>query len=257
MSTPPVTPEPILQVCTGLWAAGILKGAVELQVFDQLTTGVRDVAGLHQVLHASSDALEILLDALVALGFLVKDPQGYTLTPVSAEFLVSSKPTYLGTLAAEILGDPILYDLFSQYQRVVTEGYHRDPWEYRSGSNELVGKLVRQLFTLGYPVGQAIADHQGWTPDNPAALQMLEVGCGSAVYGLVAPTRLPQAQLTAQEQRILLLVAEGKTNKEIAAEVFLSDKTVKNYVSSILSKLNLQRRAQAAAFVAKRRGTGG
>jgi two-component system, NarL family, response regulator DevR len=65
------------------------------------------------------------------------------------------------------------------------------------------------------------------------------------------------AQLTAQEQKILLLVAEGKTNKEIAAEVFLSDKTVKNYVSSILSKLNLQRRAQAAAFVAKRRGSGG
>jgi DNA-binding NarL/FixJ family response regulator len=64
------------------------------------------------------------------------------------------------------------------------------------------------------------------------------------------------AQLTAQEQRILLLVAEGKTNKEIASEVFLSDKTVKNYVSSILSKLNLQRRAQAAAFVAKRRGSG-
>lgn len=61
------------------------------------------------------------------------------------------------------------------------------------------------------------------------------------------------AQLTQQEQRILLLVAEGKTNKEIATEVYLSDKTVKNYVSSILSKLNLQRRAQAAAFVAKNR----
>ena len=59
------------------------------------------------------------------------------------------------------------------------------------------------------------------------------------------------AQLTAQERKILLLVAEGKTNKEIAAEVFLSDKTVKNYVSSILAKLDLQRRAQAAAFVAK------
>jgi two-component system response regulator DevR len=61
------------------------------------------------------------------------------------------------------------------------------------------------------------------------------------------------AALTAQEQRILLLVAEGKTNKEIANEIFLSDKTVKNYVSSILSKLNLERRAQAAAFVAKHR----
>ena len=61
------------------------------------------------------------------------------------------------------------------------------------------------------------------------------------------------AQLTAQEQKILLLVAEGQTNKEIAAEVFLSDKTVKNYVSSILAKLNLQRRAQAAAYVARHR----
>jgi len=59
------------------------------------------------------------------------------------------------------------------------------------------------------------------------------------------------AGLTGQERKILMLVAEGKTNKEIAAEVFLSDKTVKNYVSSILSKLNLQRRTQAAAFVAK------
>ena len=59
------------------------------------------------------------------------------------------------------------------------------------------------------------------------------------------------ADLTTQERKILLLVADGMTNKEIAAEVFLSDKTVKNYVSSILSKLNLQRRTQAAAFVAK------
>jgi two-component system response regulator DevR len=64
--------------------------------------------------------------------------------------------------------------------------------------------------------------------------------------------------LTPQEQKILLLVAEGKTNKEIAVDVFLSDKTVKNYVSSILSKLNLERRAQAASFVANRRsGRGG
>jgi DNA-binding NarL/FixJ family response regulator len=63
--------------------------------------------------------------------------------------------------------------------------------------------------------------------------------------------------LTPQERKILMLVAEGKTNKQIAADVFLSDKTVKNYVSSILSKLNLERRAQAAAFVAKQRADRG
>jgi two-component system response regulator DevR len=62
------------------------------------------------------------------------------------------------------------------------------------------------------------------------------------------------AALTKQERKILTLVAEGKTNKEIAADVFLSDKTVKNYVSSILAKLNLERRAQAAAYVARMQG---
>ena len=59
--------------------------------------------------------------------------------------------------------------------------------------------------------------------------------------------------LSPQERKILSLIAEGKTNKEIAEDVFLSDKTVKNYVSSILSKLNLRRRSEAAAFIAERR----
>ncbi len=54
--------------------------------------------------------------------------------------------------------------------------------------------------------------------------------------------------LTDQELRILSLVAKGKTNKEIADTIFLSEKTVRNYVSSIFSKLNLSTRAQAAAY---------
>lgn len=61
------------------------------------------------------------------------------------------------------------------------------------------------------------------------------------------------APLSSQERKILALIAEGKTNREIAADVFLSDKTVKNYVSSILSKLNLRRRSEAAAFMAEHR----
>jgi DNA-binding NarL/FixJ family response regulator len=64
-----------------------------------------------------------------------------------------------------------------------------------------------------------------------------------------------QAQLNENETKILRLIAEGKTNKEIAAEVFLSDKTVKNYVSSILSKLNLRRRSEAAAYIARKSAT--
>lgn len=59
--------------------------------------------------------------------------------------------------------------------------------------------------------------------------------------------------LTPQEKRILALVAEGKTNKEIAQQVYLSEKTVRNYVSSILNKLNFQNRTEAAAYVLRKR----
>ena len=56
------------------------------------------------------------------------------------------------------------------------------------------------------------------------------------------------SQLTEQEMRVLGLVAEGKTNREIAQQLFLGEGTVRNYVSSILSKLALTNRAEAAAY---------
>ena len=61
------------------------------------------------------------------------------------------------------------------------------------------------------------------------------------------------ADLSEQEMKILALVAQGKTNREIATSVFLSEKTVRNYVSSILGKLHLSTRAQAAAYAVQHR----
>ena len=61
------------------------------------------------------------------------------------------------------------------------------------------------------------------------------------------------SQLTDQERRVLELVAEGKTNREIGEALSLAEKTVKNYVSSILSKLQLRRRTDAAVYEAQRR----
>jgi len=58
-------------------------------------------------------------------------------------------------------------------------------------------------------------------------------------------------QLTGQEQRILELIGEGKTNRQIAEEMFLAEKTIKNYVSSLLAKLGLESRTQAAIFATK------
>ena len=63
----------------------------------------------------------------------------------------------------------------------------------------------------------------------------------------------PLAQLNAQERKILELIAEGQTNRQIADQINLNDKTVKNYVSNITRKLEVSRRSQAVAFLAERR----
>ncbi|MCP2313127.1 DNA-binding NarL/FixJ family response regulator [Kitasatospora paracochleata] len=60
------------------------------------------------------------------------------------------------------------------------------------------------------------------------------------------------AQLTKQERRILDLIGEGMTNRQIGNELHLAEKTVKNYVSSLLAKMGMERRTQAAAYVARR-----
>jgi DNA-binding NarL/FixJ family response regulator len=59
------------------------------------------------------------------------------------------------------------------------------------------------------------------------------------------------ARLSAQERRILCLIAEGRTNREIADDLFLAEKTVRNYVSNLLAKLKMHRRSEAAAYAAR------
>jgi DNA-binding NarL/FixJ family response regulator len=65
------------------------------------------------------------------------------------------------------------------------------------------------------------------------------------------------ARLTPQEERILTLMAEGQTNREIGKRLRLAEKTIKNYVSVILSKLEVARRAEAAAYLARHTTTPG
>jgi len=59
------------------------------------------------------------------------------------------------------------------------------------------------------------------------------------------------ARLTAQERNILALIAEGKTNRQIADQLYLAEKTVKNYVSNLLSKMGFARRTEAAVYAAR------
>lgn len=84
-----------------------------------------------------------------------------------------------------------------------------------------------------------------------AGQSILDPAVTGRVLGRVKNLAEPPSKidiLSTQERRVLALVAEGKTNKEIGVDLGLSDKTIKNYLSNVLDKLHLSRRSQAAAF---------
>jgi two-component system, NarL family, response regulator DevR len=100
------------------------------------------------------------------------------------------------------------------------------------------GDLVRAIRAVG--AGESLLDPAVTTP----VLDRLRKG-----KHLLRDEKLQR--LSPQEERILSLVADGRTNREIGEELHLAEKTVKNYVSSILSKLEVARRAEAAAYLAR------
>jgi len=106
------------------------------------------------------------------------------------------------------------------------------------------GELIRAIRTVGR--GESLLDPAVTKP----VLDRLRKG-----KHLIRDEKL--ARLSPQEERILEAVANGKTNKEIGQELHLAEKTVKNYVSSILSKLEVARRAEAAAYLARHTTTPG
>jgi two-component system response regulator DevR len=106
------------------------------------------------------------------------------------------------------------------------------------------GELVRAIRTVGK--GESLLD----PAVTSTVLDRLRKG-----KHLLTDEKL--ARLSPQEERILALIADGKTNGAIGEELHLAEKTVKNYVSSILSKLEVARRAEAAAYLARHTTTPG
>jgi two-component system, NarL family, response regulator DevR len=116
---------------------------------------------------------------------------------------------------------------------------------------------------LGGAAGYVLKD----APLVEVADAIRDVGAGRSILDPDLATRVlarlrgevtePALQsLTTQERRVLNLIADGLSNKEIAKDLFLAEQTVKNYVSSLLSKLGLKRRTQAATLFRDLRSEG-
>lgn len=94
--------------------------------------------------------------------------------------------------------------------------------------------------------------HQGQAQLHPkVANQLMAALAGPAPAAAPVPAPVPRDALTTREEDVLRLIAQGKSNKEIAVALHIAEKTVKTHVSNILSKLGLADRTQAAIYAVK------
>jgi DNA-binding NarL/FixJ family response regulator len=132
---------------------------------------------------------------------------------------------------------------------LVLTSYTDDQALYQAIDAGAAGFLLKEVSGLGLANAVRTVAAGGSVLDptvTPAVLERLRRG------GTDAEDRY--ATLTARERRILELIGDGLTNRQIGARLHLAEKTVKNHVTVLLRKLGLQRRTQAAAFAVRHRG---
>ncbi|MBE3575884.1 MAG: response regulator transcription factor, partial [Firmicutes bacterium] len=143
-------------------------------------------------------------------------------------------PSILAGADGYLLKEASSSELISAIRQVASGRSLLDP--------QVTGKVLEEMRHLakeaqpGPPPGASPAPPPG-RPDDPAKP-------ATPPQGLAA-----LAPLTDQEWRVLYLVAQGRTNREIASALFLTEKTVRNYVSTVLSKLGVSNRTEAAAWL--------
>lgn len=158
----------------------------------------------------------------------IRLPDGSGLT--ACRQILAADPEVKVLILTSVIDDALVYDAMS------------------SGAH---GYLLKEINAQG--LCQAIVD-------VAAGKFILDPSLTTRVLSLVrSGTNPPSEQnklavLSVQERRVLALVAEGKTNKEIAEQMGLSDKTVKNYLSNVFEKLKINRRSQAAVMYLEHKG---
>lgn len=184
------------------------------------------VIGEAATVAAAVSETERLKPSVVLLDIRLPDGSGLT----ACRQILASETEVKVLILTSVIDDNLVYDAMS------------------SGAH---GYLLKEINAQG--LCQAIVD-------VAAGKFILDPSLTTRVLNLVRTGGATPAEqnklaiLSAQERRVLALVAEGKTNKEIAEQMGLSDKTVKNYLSNVFEKLKINRRSQAAVMYLEHKG---
>jgi C-methyltransferase len=190
----PPSPEPIMHMVQGLQVAGILKGAVDLGVFDAIAAGQHDARSIATATGGDERATRILLDALTALGLLTADSD-YGLAPASAAFLVRDRPTYIGG-ATDIFTGTWAWENYGRIAEIVRNGGTIMQHDAETPGLEFWSTFAGSSRGLATPQGQGLADLLTPWAHEREELAVLDIACGSGLYGISTARIRADARLT-------------------------------------------------------------
>jgi DNA-binding NarL/FixJ family response regulator len=151
-------------------------------------------------------------------------------------------PVMDGVTATQLIGER-----FPQVKVLVLTTFDDDQYIERVMGFGAVGYLLKD--TPSVELAAAIrAAHKGYTQLSPGLFEKVYSQRSSGTLSAAESASTELAQLTPREREVLNLIATGASNREIGEILYITEKTVKNHVSSILSRLNLRDRTQAAVF---------
>jgi ubiquinone/menaquinone biosynthesis C-methylase UbiE len=211
----PVTSERIMQFAWGYAPCLAIEAAIRHRVFDILDKGPRAVQQLASETGGSERGLTAILNLLVSLQLLARDGERYTLTPESATFLVSSKPTYHGMFFAHISDD--LLPKWLQLSEVVRTGKPAQKVNAETEGAEFFAQFVESLFPLSFAAASKLGEHLG-VAKATAPVGVLDIGAGSGVWGIALAKQSPQVRIRAVDWPNVLEVTKRIAQRHGVAE---------------------------------------
>ncbi len=210
-----ITPERIMQLAWGYAPVLIIEAAVKHRVFDTLNESPKTLAELSQATGASERGLAAIINALVGLQLLAKEGNRYSLTPESAAFLVSTKPSSFGGLFKHMSVQII--PRWLKLDDVVRTGKPATAVNDRSEGAHFFAEFVEALYPMSFPPAKALAEHLGISKATNL-IRVLDIAAGSGVWGITLAEQSPQVRMTAVDWPEVLEVTKRIATRHGVAE---------------------------------------